>query len=463
MAASPAEARTHAEHKSRVPVLTAASVIAVVLAAAGAWWIEPHRASISSPKSVRLSSTEAQRAARPSVTIEPFETLGNDAEAGVLSAGLTADLATALSKVAGLSVIAAVRPLSQPAAGHAPTDSLSSRYVVSGSVQRIGERLRVHVHLTDAQTGRQLWSERFDRALADFFTIEDELGPKILEIVPAKVSEAEMRRIAQRHTRNLEAYEYFQRGQRALQARQKEENETARELFRHAITLDATFARAYAGLARTYAADYRQQWTTDDVAALDRAFELARTAYQMDPDVPETDWVLAYVYMQRRAHNQALQHLETAVRNYPSFADGYALMGAIETHIGHPERGIALVRTAMRLNPEASILYFVTLGRAYLFIGDLEQSRINLERALQRSPVHFEAHVVHGGLGGVDGRQKRRALASGRTPRFTTQFLHPTVAGKLSHDGQRAKNEARAGAAAVGTLNICGGFSPRLA
>lgn len=118
--------------------------------------------------------------------------------------------------------------------------------------------------------------------LADFFTIEDELGPKILQIVPAKVSEAEMRRIAQRHTRNLEAYEYFQRGQHALQARQKEENETARELFRHAIALDATFARAYAGLARTYAADYRQQWTTDDAAAPDRAFELATTAYQMD-------------------------------------------------------------------------------------------------------------------------------------------------------------------------------------
>src|SRR6185295_11068167 len=158
--------------------------------------------------------------------------------------------------------------------------------------------------------------------------IQEELGPKILHVLPAKVSEAELRRVAQRHTRNLEAYEYFQRGQSALRFRQNVENETAREMFRRAIALDATFARAYAGLARTYAADYRNQWTGDGRAALDRALGLARTAHQMNPDIPETHWVLAYVHMERRQHEQALQHLETAVRLYPSFADGYALMGA---------------------------------------------------------------------------------------------------------------------------------------
>ena len=73
--------------------------------------------------------------------------------------------------------------------------------------------------------GTQLWSERFDRALSAFFTIQEELGPKILQIVPAKVSEAEMRRVAQPHTRSLEAYEYFQRGQSALRVRQKADNE----------------------------------------------------------------------------------------------------------------------------------------------------------------------------------------------------------------------------------------------
>jgi len=207
-----------------------------------------------------------------------------------------------------------------------------------------------------------------------------------------------MRRVAQRHTRNLEAYEHFQRGQSALLVRQRAENETAREMFRRAIALDAAFARAYAGLALTYAADYRNQWTKDGAAALDRAFELARTAHQMNPDIPETYWVLAFVHVERRQHEQALQHLESAVRLYPSFADGFALMGGVNTYVGRPADTVRFLRTAMRLNPEAGHLYFLLLGRAYLFLGDLEQARLNLEHALSRNPVNLEAHVYMAAL-----------------------------------------------------------------
>ena len=100
------------------------------------------------------------------------------------------------------------------------------------------------------------------------------------------MSEAELQRVAQRDTRNMEAYEYFQLGQSALLARQRTENEAARDMFQRAIALDAAFARAYARLALTYAADYRNQWTADGAAALDRAFEMARTAHQMHPGHP---------------------------------------------------------------------------------------------------------------------------------------------------------------------------------
>jgi tetratricopeptide (TPR) repeat protein len=296
---------------------------------------------------------------------------------------------------------------------------------VSGSVQRIGDRLRLHIHLTDAQTGKQLWSERFDHALSGFFAMQEELGPKILQIVPAKVSEAELRRMAQRHTRNLDAYEYFQRGQSALLVRQRAENETARDMFRRAIALDAAFARSYAALALTYAADYRNQWTSDGAAALDRAFDMARTAHQIDPDIRETYWVLAFVHLERRQHAEALQYLETAVRLYPSYADAYALMGGIKTYIGDAADAVPLLRTAMRLNPEAGSLYFLNLGRAYFALGDLEQARINLEHALSRNPVNLEARAYMAALHVMTGHkaaatweaEEIRALA----PRFSTR------------------------------------------
>jgi len=214
-----------------------------------------------------------------------------------------------------------------------------------------------------------------------------------VQTLPAKVSEAELRRIAQRHTRNLEAYETFQRGQAALLVRRKAENEAARELFKRAIALDANFARAYAALALTYAADYRNQWSADGAAALERAFELARTAREIDPDIRETYWVLAFVHLERREHAQVLRTLETAVRLYPSYADAYAFMAGIKTYTGRAAEAVPLMRTAMRLNPEAGYLYFLILGRAYLALGDLEQARVNLEHALRRNPEDLESNI----------------------------------------------------------------------
>ena len=371
--------------KRRIAWIATAGIATLLLIAVGTWWTTDNPAigvAADGAHNVML------RATQPTLAITPFEALSDDPQEVLLARGMTADLMTDLSKVSALAVIDHERTLGEKA-----SDALSMRYVVSGSVQRVEDRLRLHVHLTDAQTGKQLWSERFDRPLSDFFAMQEELGPKILQILPAKVSEAELRRVALRHTRNLEAYEYFQRGQSGLQARQRAENEAAREMFRRAIALDANFARAYSGLARTYAAEYRHQWTSNGPAALNRALEIANDALQMNPDIPETYWVLAYVHTQRRQHEEALQYLQTAVRLYPSFADGYALMGAIYMYTGRPADAVGLVRGAMRLNPEGSNLYYATLGRAYYFLGNLEQARINLEHALARNPLHLDPHI----------------------------------------------------------------------
>jgi DNA-binding winged helix-turn-helix (wHTH) protein/TolB-like protein/Tfp pilus assembly protein PilF len=378
--------------------MQAAAVAAVLLAAATAatLWTRDEETPSVLPQ-VMVHGTQTDRAAEPTVSIRPFEALGTDSQALLLAQGLTADLVTDLSKLSGLSLIG-LAPWGEPAAAAAPAAVPPIRYLVSGSVQRVEDRLRLHVHLTDAQTGKPLWSERFDRPLADFFAIQEELGAKIVQALPAKVSEAELRRMAQRHTRNLEAYETFQRGQAALLVRRKAENETAREMFKRAIALDASFARAYAALALTYAADYRNHWTADGAAALERAFELARTAREIDPDIRETYWALAFVHLERREHKQVLRTLETAVQLYPSYADAYAFMGGIKTYTGRPAEAVSLLRTAMRLNPEASYLYFLILGRAYLALGDLEQARVNLEHALQRNAEDLEANIYMAAL-----------------------------------------------------------------
>jgi TolB-like protein/DNA-binding winged helix-turn-helix (wHTH) protein/Flp pilus assembly protein TadD len=385
----PAAETTSISH-GRAWTMAVGVLAAGLLVAAGIWWNSAEHAS-------RMSrNADAVATELPTLAVASFQALGKDSQELLLARGITADLLTDLSKSSGLSVIG-FSPMEGRAGGEA-SNQVEARYLVSGTVQRVEGRLRLHVYLAERNTGKQLWSERFDRPSTDLFAIQDELGPKIVRMLPAKVSEAELRRMARRHTRNLQAYEYYQRGQAALLVRQDSGNEVARQMFRRAIELDATFARAYSGLALTYAADYRNRWTPDSAGALARAFELARTANEINPDVPETYWALAYVHTQRREQEQALKYLERSLGLYPSFADGYALMASIKTFAGQPAATIPLMRTAMRLNPRSGYLYFLVLGRAYFFLGDLDQARINLEEALKRNPEYLETHVYMAAL-----------------------------------------------------------------
>jgi len=373
--------------------LAAGGLAAVVVVGAMLGWFATERAGTAGPAPAKPTPG----AALPLVMVRTFASLSEDPRADLLARGITADLVTDLSKVSGLLVASEV-PEQDRAESVLPIGTSGAQYVVSGSVQLTGQGVSLHVDLAEGESGVRVWSERFDRPLADLFTLQEELAPKILQKLPARISKAELERVAHRYTRNLEAYERFQRGEEALQVRQPAENQAARALFRQAIALDAGFGRAYAALALTYCADYRNQWTADGRAALARASELVKTASDLSPDNPEIFWVQAFVHMERGENEKALKFLEESVRLYPSYADSYALMGSITTYLGRPAQSVVQLHTAMRLNPRASQLYFLNLGRAYLFLGDLEQARVNLDEAISRNPANLESHVYMAAL-----------------------------------------------------------------
>lgn len=336
-----------------------------------------------------LSSVEESISERsvalPTVAVMPFEALADGADQAYLAGGITADLTTDLSRLSGLRV-ASVSKLGAPAPDRA-------RYAVSGTVQRGAGKLKVNVRLVDNQSGQQLWAERYERSLGDPFSVNEEIIGRLLDALSVQIREAERRRLARRYTRNLDAYDYFLRGQAAYLARQQPENWTAREMYRKAIELDPAFGRAYAGLALTHSADYRNQWAADGRQALARAAELAETAVRIDPQLPDVYGVLGYVRSQLGQHERAIAHLKQAVALDRFYADAYAHLGAIYTHIGQPVKTVPLLRTAMRLNPDGGFIYFLVLGRAYLFQGDTEQALINLREALARNAADLETRV----------------------------------------------------------------------
>lgn len=371
------------------PVQLSAVLAVALLAGAAAWYFRQGGQNDTTPRDIEARTESSRSAALPTLVVKPLEAVGEASQQSLIARAITADLVTDLSKVSGLRIASGLEGHDQSP----PGTEKAARYVLSGTVQGDGERLRLHVHLTDVMAGRQLWSQRFDREATDLFAVQDDLVRSVLAVLPVKVSEAEALRLAQRYTRNLPAYELFLRGQAALLVRRQAQNALAREMYWKAIQSDPTFSRAYAGLAMTYAMDYQQGWAADGGAALIRALELAKTSAQMSPDMPEAHWVLGFVHTQRRQHDEALRHLESALRLNPSYADAYALKGGIHTYIGRPAEGVPLLRTALRLNPDAGSLYFLLLGRAYYFLADSEQARVNLEHALLRNSENLEARI----------------------------------------------------------------------
>ena len=374
--------------RHRLFIATAATLLVLVAAA----WVATSTGR-RTPRQAADAASADREASRPSalptVRVLPFASLDPQARDAPIAQALTADLVTDLSKLAGLRVQSG----GSVQAATASDPSATSTYVLSGMVQREGRQLRLNVQLAEAASGHLLWSERFERSGDDLFSVQDDVVRRILAVLPVKVSEAESLRLAQRHTRNLQAYEQFIQAQAALLVRRPGQNERARALYWEAIGLDPAFARAYAGVAMTHALEYQQGWAKDRDGALARALELAQASLKMRPDMPEAHWVLGFVRAQRREHAQALVDLDHALRLSPSFADAYALKAGIRAYLGRPAESVPLLRTALRLNPDAGSLYFLLLGRAYCLLGDSEQARVNLNHTLERNAESLEARV----------------------------------------------------------------------
>lgn len=356
------------------------AILAVTVAMAVAGWYWPKIPTINEMR------TSAQSQDRVAIGVAPFINASRDAAQDYLARGIADSILTDLAQVPNL----AVRHYDPARAGDT---SPEFDYLLKGSVLRSGEVIRIESRLVDVKSGRVLYSLRFDRPFADLLTIEDEIRENVLGKLKHSISAVEHSRKARGYTENVAAYDLFLRAQRALLIRTRETNLTARALYRQAIDKDPNFARAYGGLALTYAAEYRNGWVEDRQAVLNAALKFANTAIGIAPELPEQHWVVGYINTQQRKYDEGRAALQKAIDIDPGFADAYALSGGIETYRGNAAETVPLLRKALRLNPHAGYLYFLLLARAYYFLSDFEQAEINLKEALSRNPQNVEAHL----------------------------------------------------------------------
>ena len=229
---------------------------------------------------------------------------------------------------------------------------LGVRYVLEGSVRRAGERVRIGVQLADAGTGHEIWVERYERALADLFALQDEVTASIVTAVEPQLYAAESARVQQMPPSHLDAWDYVIRALSFMWRRTQSDNAAALDLLAAALRLDPSYARALGLHAWLSLWNAHAGWSAGGLAAvLAPASERARAAVAIDGDDPWARLALGFSHMLRREHEDAVEELRAALDLNPNFALGHSCLGLALAYGGKGAQAVVHLETAMRLSP----------------------------------------------------------------------------------------------------------------
>ena len=301
------------------------------------------------------------------------------------------DIITALSRYPSLFVIA--RNSSFTYKGRAVDvrrvgRELGVRYVLEGSMRKAGNRVRLTAQLVEAETGKHVWVERYDRDLADIFALQDEITEAVTIAIAGVIAHAERQRAARRPPGNLDAWTACQRGWWHMSKVSVEDNALAEKFFQQAIDLDPTFAGGYKGLVSVLA-DAATVFLTRSLAETQSLAEtLAGRAVALDGADAEARAALGATLWRRGDHEGARAEAELALAMNPNLARGYAVLGTALIYSGRPKEGLSALETCIRLDPRDTGLAarLTQLAVGLYFSREYEASIAAAKRAIRLYP-----------------------------------------------------------------------------
>ncbi len=325
---------------------------------------------------------------KPSIAVLPFANMSGDADQEYFSDGISEDIITDLSQLSNLGVIARNSSFAYKGTSVNIQDvanELGVRYVLEGSVRKSGDRIRVTAQLIDAISGHHLWAERYDRRLAEFFELQDEIRIKIVSALSIQLAGDEGKQLLRKETNSFEAYDQFLKGRRRYAEFTNEGVEQAKDLYSRAIELDPEFARAYGALGIALVRQVALVATDHIDEQLDQALSMAQQAVSIEATSPQAQWALGFVHMWREEYEQAVKAVQQSVTLFPNYADGWALLALINNQLGRGDQALRFIRKGMELNPGYSFDYPYNEGRAYYNLGEYEMVVEPLLNALERN------------------------------------------------------------------------------
>jgi adenylate cyclase len=348
-------------------------------------------------KNVSVEQTTISETEKPSIAVLPFKNLSNNSEQDYFSDGITNDIITDLSKFSQLSIIASNTVFAYKGVSVNIKDisrDLGVRYVLEGSVQKIGGKVRINAQLIDAATDRHLWAERYDKDLKDLFKLQNELVQTIVSKLAIKIDEAERIRAVQKDTDSLQAYDYLLRGWEYFYQNTREGNKQARLMFEKAIEIDSRYASAYAALAWSHLYDFYYGWSMFPNKSLERAYDLAKQALSFEESNSAAHSALGSIYLRRAQYDLAMIELQRALELNPNDTLSQHQLGSVMLYSGKKNEAILWLESSLNLNPHFSLGGFMILGQAYYLIGRYGDSITALKKGITKNPEYVGYHIM---------------------------------------------------------------------
>ena len=334
-----------------------------ILARQGAGQSKPVKAD-----SVQLAPTIGP--ARVSICVLPFANMSGDPEQEHFSDGITEDIITELSRWRLLSVrsrSASFRYRGVAVDMKQVARELNVRYIVEGSVRRMGERIRITAQLIDAETGSHIWGEKFDRDLAGVFSVQDHVVQTIVSTLVGRVQASDVERARRKPPASLTAYEYVLKAN-ALPWDDPDGAAEATRLLEAAIKIDPGYGFAHAVLAGLR----WDRWyndPSDSDAGLQEAYALAKRAIELDKNDSTCFSMLGHVCLRRRSFDQALQYARRAIELNPTNPWNRADLGSVLIYLGQAEEALVSFKHAREIDPYFDEpWYWRAMGQAYMIL-----------------------------------------------------------------------------------------------
>ena len=327
-----------------------------------------------------------------SVAVLYFENLSGSKDDEYFRDGMTEDIITELSKIRELQVFPRAAVLAyrdKPVTGPQVGRELNASCVLSGSLRRAGNRLRITAQLIQTHTGHSIWAERYDRELKDVFEVQDEIARSISQALRITLSPQEEKAIARKQTENPQAYDYYLRGKQYFREFRKKGFDLARQMFARAIVIDAQYARAFAGVADCCSFLYMYWDSNED--NLNEAEVASRKALELDPELAEAHAARGLAFALRRDFAKAEAAFERAIQLDPKLYEAYYFYARTMFQKGDKAKAAALYEGASRVNPDDYQCVSLLVG-VYHGLGK-EKEAIEAERlALKLAERHIESH-----------------------------------------------------------------------